>query len=180
MEDINVKEATQVITEPTMPARRGRKPSIKKNTPTKPVHTEETEPIRPKKIQEPIKKYVDGKINPAYVKQRDSQMVEGIFRFHEIPGGEMKFNYRSISGPIMEYALTDGQTYTLPFGLARHLRENCCYPVHKHSINKDGSPAVTIGRKVHRCTFEPTEFNVRQEIGEDASSDLVTVEYGKF
>jgi len=115
------------------------------------------------------------KKNLRYQRDKDREKVRGIFRYHEVPGGSMKFMYRVYKeDQIEKYELIDGQIYTLPLGVAKHLNKNCWYPVHAFAQNEDGSASSKIGKRVQRCAFQSLEFVDLDEF--DASKEIVTVE----
>lgn len=92
-------------------------------------------------------------------RQKDKELVKGIFRFHEVPGGQVKFPYKAYKNDQVEhYTLVDGETYTIPFGVARHLNTNCWYPQHAYQLDADGKPKMQIGRRVQRMSFQSLEF----------------------
>lgn len=94
--------------------------------------------------------------------QRDAERakVKGIFRFHEVPGGEMGFIFKKYKGdPLEKFNLKDGEVYTLPLGVARHLNTNCWYPVYSHSqLNEQGNTELVVKEKIRRCSFQSLEF----------------------
>lgn len=94
-------------------------------------------------------------------KERDMKMVKGVFRCFEPMGGSVRLAYRKHKGePIRNYDLKDGQEYTIPYGLAMHLRENCGYFTHGHILDAQGNPFVDRqNKRVERMTFEPLGFN---------------------
>jgi len=94
-----------------------------------------------------------------YQRQRDRQMVKGIFRFYEVPGGSMSFNFRKYKGdPVERYDMIDGQVYTVPLGVAKHLNQNGSYPVHKYLKDESGNVSMRVGQKVNRFGFQSLEF----------------------
>lgn len=99
-------------------------------------------------------------------KELDNSMVKGRFRCFEPVGGGVKLSYRKHKGePIRTYEFRDGEVYTIPLGLAKHLRENCMYYEHSHLIDTNGNPMVNrMGRRVDRMTFEPLEFSIDNQI----------------
>lgn len=102
-----------------------------------------------KKIKESIK----------YQRDKDREMVKGIFRFYEVPGGSMSFNYRAYKGdPIERYDMVDGGVYTIPLGVAKHLNKNCNYPIHEYLRDESGNASMRVGQKVNRCGFQSLEF----------------------
>lgn len=89
----------------------------------------------------------------------DKEKVRGIFRFHEVPGGSMEFVYKCYRGDEVEkYTLVDGEIYTIPLGVAKHLNKNLWYPLHAYAMNENGKPMAKIGQKVRRCSFQSLEF----------------------
>lgn len=113
--------------------------------------------------------------NYKYLRDKYREPVKGIFRFHEVPGGTMSFTYREFKEDQPEnFTMVDGEIYTVPYGVARHLNKNCWYPVHSFSTDKDGKPLQKIGQRVRRCSFQSLEFI--EDLEEFTSSGLVTVE----
>lgn len=111
------------------------------------------------------------------LRDRDREKVRGVFRFHEVPGGSMKFPFRQYKEDQIEtYTLTDGQIYEIPMGLARHLNKNCWYPIHSHQLDSDGRASRIIGKKVSRCSFQSLDFmdaETLREIGDPAMPDRI-------
>jgi hypothetical protein len=115
------------------------------------------------------------KNNLRYLRDKDREMVEGIFRFHEVPGGTMSFVFRAYKEDQVErFDLTDGGRYKIPLGVARHLNKNCWYPVHTYEQDASGKSSMRIGQKVRRCSFQSLEFVDIDDI--TPVGDLVTVE----
>jgi len=111
-----------------------------------------------------------------YQRDKDRQMVKGIFRFYEVPGGSVSFNYRKYKEDTIErYDLVDGQVYTIPLGVAKHLTKNCSYPVHKHLKDESGKVSMRIGQKVNRVGFESLEFMDIDDLPSNSDS-IVTVD----
>jgi hypothetical protein len=99
------------------------------------------------------------KVNLKYQRDKDREMVKGIFRFYEVPGGTLSFVYRQYKeDPVERYDMEDGHIYTVPLGVARHLNKNCWYPVHAYKQNETGGQDMLIGQKVRRCGFQSLEF----------------------
>lgn len=122
-------------------------------------------------------------------RDRDSELVTGIFKNFETPGGTIEFMYKMY--PQQEncyYILTDGERYKLPRGVWAHLSQNCFYLEHKHLPGEAGQTgvrqAVNDGsarklpvtplhtRKVYRFGFMPLEF---VDDGEFVQPDIVQV-----
>lgn len=95
---------------------------------------------------------------PAYrwerEKERDSRMVTGKFQCHEPRGGSVKFSFKQYKGdPVKTYEFHDGQTYTIPLGVAKHLNNNCNYPVYSEILGPDGLRTSDITKRVQRFNF---------------------------
>lgn len=100
---------------------------------------------------------VSQELHNAQVRERE--MVRGKFIFHEVPGGSMAFNFRKYKGdPLEKFDLTDGQIYTIPLGVAKHLNTNCAYPSYTYKNDEAGRPVMGIGEKIRRCSFQSLEF----------------------
>jgi len=55
-------------------------------------------------------------------KEEDSKMVTGVFKNLEVPGDTFSFVYKMYKDePYQRYELKDGETYTIPLGVARHI-----------------------------------------------------------
>lgn len=116
------------------------------------------------------------KQNLNYLRDKDKEPVKGIFRFHEVPGGEMSFSLLLHKGDQVEnYTLKDGEIKTVPLGVAKHLNKNCWYPEYdyvKADIEGNMQNVAKITKKVRRCSFQSLEF---VDI-EDVSNDVKAVE----
>lgn len=116
------------------------------------------------------------KPNLKYMREKDREMVRGIFRFHEVPGGTMSFSFKAYKeDPVENYTLVDGEVYSIPLGVARHLNKNCWYPIHAYAQDADGRSTVKIGQKVQRASFNSLEFVDIDDLSPDAN--LVTIEH---
>lgn len=121
-----------------------------------------------------------------YLRDKDRQLVRGLFRYHECPGGELKFSTRFHKGdPIDTWQLMDGEIYTLPLSVAKHLVNNGWYPEYEHVPGQGGlkmgqTPAwgkrsalpMRVRRKVKRFTFESLEFVDETKLEHDESENL--------
>lgn len=117
------------------------------------------------------------KVNLQYQRDKDREMVKGIFKFYEVPGGSMNFVYRAYKqDPVERFDFIDGQVYTIPLGVAKHLNNNGWYPVHAHAQNEGGTVSMRIGQKVHRFGFQSLEFVDIDELNQP-EKEIVTVEY---
>lgn len=105
--------------------------------------------------QSPVKK---APINIAMQQKKDAEMVKGVFKDYEVPGGNLSFSYRKYKGEdITRYDMIDGHVYTIPRGVAKHLNSSCWYPEYDH-IKGEGSTNYAIKKKVHRFGFQSLEF----------------------
>lgn len=92
-------------------------------------------------------------------RKADRKMVKGKFIFHESPGGSMAFPFKAYhSDPLEKYEMTDGQIYTVPLGVAKHLNTNCSYPSYKYQGDETGRPVMTMAENIRRCSFQSLEF----------------------
>lgn len=95
----------------------------------------------------------------AYQRDKDKEMVKGVFKFYEVPGGSMEFMFRKYRGNKPErYSMIDGQVYTIPLGVAKHLNNDCWYPIHSYTTDEHGKPTQRVSQKVKRCGFQSLEF----------------------
>lgn len=109
--------------------------------------------------QETKKTADKSKLNLQFQRDKDREPVRGIFRFHELPGGQMDFMFRKYKqDPLEKFTLVDGQVYTIPLGVAKHLNTNCWYPTYSYKNNAAGMPEMGVGEKVRRCSFQSLEF----------------------
>lgn len=105
------------------------------------------------------------KQNLRFQRDKDREMVKGIFRFHEVPGGQMDFVFKKYKeDPLEKFSLKDGEVYTLPLGVAKHLNSNCWYPSYNYKNDEQGRPVTTIAEKIRRCSFQSLEFVDIEEI----------------
>lgn len=114
--------------------------------------------------------------NLTYQRDKDREVVRGIFRFYEVPGGCMSFVYKAYKGDdVQRFDMVDGQVYSVPLGVARHLNKNGWYPVHAYTTDETGKPHQKIGSKVRRFGFQSLEFVDIDDIT-PIGGPLVTVE----
>lgn len=117
------------------------------------------------------------KPNVQYMREKDREPVRGKFIFHEVPGGIMSFNFKAYKGDEVErFDLLDGEVYTIPLGVAKHLNKNCWYPVHSYTMDEKGAPLQKIGHKVRRCSFQSLEFVDVEDVPAGIAPSIVTVE----
>lgn len=101
----------------------------------------------------------DPKKDLIYQRDKDKELVKGMFKFYEVPGGLMSFVYRKYKGQKPEkYTMEDGKVYSIPLGVAKHLNNDCWYPTHDYAVDVDGNKVQRISQKVKRCGFQSLEF----------------------
>ena len=116
------------------------------------------------------------KPNYNYMRDKDRESVKGVFRFFEVPGGTMSFVYKAYKGePVQRFDFIDGQIYTVPLGVAKHLNKNGWYPVHSFMQDEHGNYSQKIGQRVRRFGFQSLEFMDIEGMNEHISP-IVTVE----
>ena len=112
-----------------------------------------------------------------YQRDRDRELVSGIFRFYEVPGGSMSFCFKMYKqDPVERFDFIDGETYKIPLGVAKHLNKNGWYPLHAHALDEHGKPMMKIGQKVRRFGFQSLEFIDIEDLT-IGDKQIVTVEH---
>src|ERR1700691_4362272 len=107
--------------------------------------------------------------NLEFERKRMRKPVTGIFNYHEVQGGCISFNYKEFKGdPIEKYTMSDGVTYTVPMGVARHLNRSGSYPRYGYvkidseianASPRDGDNLEQrVVQKVRRYSFSPLSF----------------------
>ena len=100
-------------------------------------------------------------------RERDRELVKGVFKYHENRGGVLEFVIRLHKGDKIEkYRFVDGGIYTIPRGVAKHLNANTTYPEYENFRNTKtntfgdmgGLPNLRIKKKVYRTGFYPLDF----------------------
>ncbi len=110
-------------------------------------------------------------------RDKDREMVKGVFKYYEVPGGVVEFCFKKYEeDPLEKFTMYDGQVYTIPLGVAKHLNNNTWYPVHEYGRQEDGSPLQRIGQKVRRMAFQSLEFMDMEGMGENINR-ITTVEH---
>ena len=114
----------------------------------------------------------------AKMRDRDAEVVTGIFKNLENPAsnggkGSVLFGYKAYPGDEYTfYELWDGERYSLPRGVARHLNNNCFYREYQHLPGEFGQQGIRgaaadgklqaqslqMSRKVHRYAFHSLEY----------------------
>jgi len=92
-------------------------------------------------------------------RDKDREIVKGVFKYYEVPGGVVDFCFKKYAeDPLEKFTLYDGQVYSIPLGVAKHLNNDTWYPVHEYGRNEDGAPLQRIGQKIRRMAFQSLEF----------------------
>lgn len=106
-----------------------------------------------------IEKKEPVKVNLKYQRDKDREIVRGVFRFYEVPGGTMSFVFKAYKeDPVERFDMIDGQVYSVPLGVAKHLNKNGWYPIHAYAKLEDGGHMMKIHDKVRRFGFQSLEF----------------------
>lgn len=130
-------------------------------------------------VKQEVKKetVIDKKPNLKYQRDKDREKVKGIFRFHEVPGGSMSFCFKAYKeDPVERYDMLDGQVYTIPLGVAKHLNKNLKYPIHGHMMDENNHPMMRVKQWIRRCSFQSLEFIDSEDLTPEGNS-LVEVEF---
>lgn len=124
--------------------------------------------------------------NLKYLRDKNREPVKGIFRFYEVPGGSMSFSFKEFKEDQVErYDFIDGEVYSIPLGVAKHLNKNGWYPEYEYLPGQPGVQAspnglhgatMRVGKKVRRFGFQSLEFVDIEELNQ-GNSPIVTVEH---
>lgn len=103
------------------------------------------------------KKEAQDLLNRQY--EEESRLVKGVFKNLECPGGTEEFQYRKFpQDPIRKYKLQDGETYTIPLYLAKHINVTCNEKQHQWVVDVNGNKTIDVTRGRQRFQFLSTEF----------------------
>lgn len=99
------------------------------------------------------------KLNLDYMRDKDRQPVKGMFKFHEVPGGQMDFSIKLHKGDQVEtYHMKDGEILSIPLGVAKHLNKNGWYPEYSYVKGENMQNTAQVTKKVRRFSFSSLEF----------------------
>lgn len=99
-----------------------------------------------------------------YCRDRDCEMVTGVFRSLEPLGGTLMMTAMAYDGESpVKYELFDGQSYTIPKYMAKRFENEfqgsgTWYPTNGHILDAYGKPMVNVGKKNRRFAFSSMEF----------------------
>jgi len=117
------------------------------------------------------------KLNNEQLMERGMELVRGIFKYDEMPGGTLVFSFHKYKKvPTKTYRLKDGEVVRIPRCVAKHLATKGQYVVHEYQRDEQGNSVIRIGRKKRRYHFESMEFFEDEEILNSNDSNLYTVE----
>ena len=129
---------------------------------------------KPEKRVLPTKKDEKKKGDFSYQRDKDRQLVKGVFKFYEVPGGSLGFSFKKYKeDPIERYDFVDGEVYSIPLGVAKHLNKNGKYPVHAYKMDEEGKPTKAIGQMVSRFGFQSLEFMDPDDLDESPIVQMV-------
>jgi hypothetical protein len=111
------------------------------------------------------------------MREKDLKEVRGIFKFYELPNGFIEFAFKKYAEDKAKmYKLTDGQAYTLPLMVAKHLNTSGSYPDYSWGKDENGVAVTRIAGKTRRYGFQSLEFTDEAEIGSAEETKVVIVE----
>lgn len=128
------------------------------------------------------KKTINKRPNLEAMRLRDRKLVRGRFNFHDCPGGMLKFTTHFYKGnPPEDWTMVDGQIYSIPLEVARHLNKNVAYPEHEYlpgyekvlgAVPADGGNNIPmrIKRMVRRTSFESLDFLEEEDLKPNVSA----------
>ena len=93
-----------------------------------------------------------------YLKDRDSQMVTGVFKCLEPVGGSVTFSAKAWDGCEVNTTMEHGQEYTIPYAIAVQLEKGCWWPTHSYLLDAQGKPVITTGKKNYRFSFNTSDI----------------------
>ena len=144
-----------------------------KNTEIKPTKTN-TGLLRTSELQRTEKREVSKK-DLKYMREKDRELFTGVFEFKECPGMPMKFFFRKYKeDPVETYELYDGQVYTIPLGVAKHLNNSGKCPVYEYIMN-NGQEVPSTNARIARDRYRITKYTRR--FGFQSMDFMDNVEY---
>jgi hypothetical protein len=99
-----------------------------------------------------------------YCKERDGEMVTGIFRSFEPVGGYVKMTCCAFNGESpVTYEMFDGMEYTVPRYIAKRFESDfqgsgTWYPTNSNILDEQGKPTVVVGKRNRRFGFSSLDF----------------------
>jgi hypothetical protein len=162
MEDIKImSDSTQSEIDQSIVETK-KSPQKKRNLLSKEIQKDLPETLTPEELRR--ERSAETRLRLRREWEVESQMVTGVFRDLEVgPGGNLRFSARKYPwDQVASFNFVDGQTYTIPLWVARHLNENCKWPAYRHNIDpsaKEGEKVTQyIGQWNHRFAFVSSDF----------------------
>jgi len=91
-------------------------------------------------------------------KKKASEAVETARKI-DSTGGDLQFAYHKYKGePTRVYNFIDGESYTIPLGVAKHINNQCKYKKCKHLVDQNGKPVIAADKPIERYQFVSTDF----------------------
>jgi hypothetical protein len=138
-------------------------------TPSKPLDVLDELELKPTIVKEEVDKFKEQR-------EKDAEIVNGIFHWHEVKGGKFEFMFRKYKGdPIKKYELMDGERYPLPRAVARHLNTNGWTPIYSYKEDEKGRPVATMTGKEQRFSFQSLDF-IDDTVMENRAKKIVIVD----
>lgn len=100
----------------------------------------------------------------SHCRDRDCEMVTGVFRSFEPLGSTLEMTGRAYHGETpVKYMFYDGLEYTIPKYMAKRFENEfqgvgTWYPTHHHILDHNGKPMVGISKKNRRFGFSSLDF----------------------
>lgn len=115
--------------------------------------------VKPKTSKDNVVNLAAAKKNLDEQRVEDARIVRGKFNYIECPGGILEFSFKKYKGdPIVKYSLKDGEVYSIPLMVAKHLNTNCAYPSYTFKNDEAGRPQTTVAEMIRRTSFQNLEF----------------------
>ena len=142
----------------------------KKNTQVASTVTEEVAAPAIKKTKPDPKKDIKGWIK--WMRDEESQKVKGVFRYIELKGGVLSFNYCAYEGdPLEILTFRDGESYEVKLGVARHLNRSGKVPIHERLMDENNKAVTRVKTFNSRYAFYPLGFS-DEDFGEKHIIDV--------
>jgi hypothetical protein len=90
-------------------------------------------------------------------KPEKDPLVRGVFENVEIPGLSLQFSFRAYKGKIERYKFEEGESYTVPLSVAKHIDEMRTI-VDSNLMDASGRPYKVQGKGQRRFSFRITEY----------------------
>ena len=92
-------------------------------------------------------------------RDNDSKLVTGVFKNLEVAGGDLTFTLRLYKEDSYKtYTFLDGEKYTVPIGVAKHINNMTKQKQHAYLVDQNGQKMQGIGSFRQRYQFLSTEF----------------------